>query len=142
MKNIKNIKYQTAIIGKWHLKEAPEAFDYYQVLPGQGDYHNPTLYSKELIGERKEMKFEKGLVREVNAKTYEGHSSDVITDISLEWLDQKRDKSKPFFLMHHFKAPHDFFEFAKRYENYLEDVEIPEPASMYYNGNNGLRTDH
>ena len=39
--------------------------------------------------------------------------------------------------MHHFKAPHDFFEFAKRYENYLEDVEIPEPASMYYNGNNG-----
>ena len=83
------------------------------------------------------MKFEKGLVREVNAKTYEGHSSDVITDISLEWLDQKRDKSKPFFLMHHFKAPHDFFEFAKRYENYLEDIEIPEPASMYYNGNNG-----
>ena len=72
---------------------------------------NPTLYSNEPIGE-KEMKFEKGLVREVNAKTYEGHSSDVITDISLEWLDQKRDKSKPFFLMHHFKAPHDFFEFA------------------------------
>ena len=129
--------YQTAIIGKWHLKEAPEAFDYYQVLPGQGDYHNPTLYSNEPIGERKEMKFEKGLVREVNAKIYEGHSSDIITDISLEWLDQKRDKSKPFFLMHHFKAPHDFFEFAKRYENYLEDVEIPEPASMYYNGNNG-----
>ena len=106
--------YQTAIVGKWHLKEAPEAFDYYQVLPGQGDYHNPTLYSNEPIGEKKEMKFEKGLVREVNAKTYEGHSSDVITDISLEWLDQKRDKSKPFFLMHHFKAPHDFFEFAKR----------------------------
>ena len=38
--------YQTAIVGKWHLKEAPEAFDYYQVLPGQGDYHNPTLYSR------------------------------------------------------------------------------------------------
>ena len=42
--------YQTAIVGKWHLKEAPEAFDYYQVLPGQGDYHNPTLYSNESIG--------------------------------------------------------------------------------------------
>ncbi|HCE05221.1 MAG TPA: acetylglucosamine-6-sulfatase, partial [Verrucomicrobiales bacterium] len=29
--------YQTAMIGKWHLKVEPN-FDYYKVLPGQGKY--------------------------------------------------------------------------------------------------------
>lgn len=134
---MKNLGYNTAIVGKWHLKDAPEAFDYYNVLPGQGDYHNPTLYSNEETGEKKSMRFEKGLTREVNATTYKGHSSDVITDKSLEWLDEKRDKSKPFFLMHHFKAPHDFFEHAKRYNDYLADTEIPEPASLWDNTGNG-----
>lgn len=134
---MKSLGYNTAIVGKWHLKDAPEAFDYYNVLPGQGDYHNPTLYSNEETGEKKSMRFEKGLTREVNATTYKGHSSDVITDKSLEWLDEKRDKSKPFFLMHHFKAPHDFFEHAKRYNDYLADTEIPEPASLWDNTGNG-----
>lgn len=134
---IKKLGYTTAIVGKWHLKEAPDAFDYYNVLPGQGDYHNPTLYSNEETGEKKTIRFEKGLSREVNATTYKGHSSDVITDKSLEWLESKRDKTKPFFLMHHFKAPHDFFEHAKRYANYLADTEIPEPASLWDNTGNG-----
>jgi len=133
---MQKLGYTTAMIGKWHLKHAPEAFDYYNVLPGQGDYFNPTLYTKN--GKVKtEIRFEEDLVREVSAATYEGHSSDVITDISLDWLQNKRDKNKPFFLMHHFKAPHDFFEYAPRYENYLADVNIPEPASLWDNQNNG-----
>ncbi|MFY0607657.1 MAG: sulfatase [Cyclobacteriaceae bacterium] len=128
--------YQTAMIGKWHLKHAPESFDYYNVLPGQGDYFDPILYSREGT-EKREIRFEEDLVREVNATQYEGHSSDVITDISLKWLKTKRDPSKPFFLMHHFKAPHDFFEFAPRYQNYLENTFIPEPESLWDNKNNG-----
>ena len=133
---VKKQGYETAMVGKWHLKYAPEAFDYYQVLPGQGDYFDPILYGRE--GEEKmEIKFEEDMIREVNITKYKGHSSDVITDISLDWLKNKRDKSKPFFLMHHFKAPHDFFEFAPRYQDYLEDVEIPEPASLWDNANNG-----
>ncbi len=133
---MKKLGYQTAMVGKWHLKHAPESFDYYNVLPGQGDYFDPILYSRE-GNEKREIRFATDEVREVNVTQYKGHSSDIITDISLEWLKDKRDKSKPFFLMHHFKAPHDFFEFAPRYKDYLEDTEIPEPSSMWYNANNG-----
>ena len=35
--------YETAMIGKWHLKAEPAAFDYYCVLPGQGDYFDPSF---------------------------------------------------------------------------------------------------
>ena len=109
----------------WHLKEEPAEYDYYCVLPGQGKYHDPDFRV------RGDQPWPNSVV------SFTGHSSDMITDISLEWLNQIRDKSKPFFLMHHYKAPHDMFEFAHRYADYLEDVEIPEPPSMYYNANNG-----
>jgi len=110
--------YLTAMIGKWHLKEEPAAFDYYNVLPGQGRYHDPvTRDSGNGTWPR-------------NTTKHVGHSSDVITDLSIDWL-KHRDKTKPFFLMHHFKAPHDLFSNAKRYDSYLEDTEIPEPDNMY-----------
>ena len=124
-REMKALGYQTAMVGKWHLKAEPAQFDYYCVLPGQGDYYDPTF---RIRGEK---------AWPANSFKREGHSSDCITDITLDWLENKRDKSKPFFLMHHYKAPHDMFEFADRYKNYLEDVEVPEPASMYYNANNG-----
>ncbi|MDA1164222.1 MAG: sulfatase [Planctomycetota bacterium] len=112
--------YQTAMIGKWHLKEEPGAFDYYCVLPGQGSYFNPVF---RIPGEKKWPN---------NTIQFKGmHSSDAITDVTLKWLKEERDETKPFFLMHHYKAPHDFFEYAPRYEQYLADVEIPEPASLW-----------
>lgn len=128
---LKKLGYQTAVIGKWHLKEAPDAFDYYNVLPVQGKYFDPILYTRE-DGQRKDtIRFGRDVRREVNITEYQGHSSDVITDITLDWLTNKRTKGQPFFLMHHYKAPHDDFEFAPRYEDYLGDVHIPEPASLY-----------
>ncbi len=125
VKEMKALGYETAMVGKWHLKEEPAEFDYYCVLPGQGKYHDPDF---RVRGDN---------TWPENVVSFKGHSSDMITDITLEWLKNRRDKSKPFFLMHHYKAPHDMFEFALRYADYLEDVEIPEPASMYYNANNG-----
>ncbi len=122
---MKALGYQTAIVGKWHLHKEPAAFDFYEVLPVQGKYFNPTF---RVRGEKP---------WPGNTVKTEGHSSDKITDIALDWLKNKRDPNKPFFLMHHFKAPHDDFENAKRYDSYLEDTFIPEPESMYDNGNNG-----
>lgn len=124
-KEMGKLGYQTAIVGKWHLHEEPAAFDFYQVLPVQGKYFNPSF---RVRGDKP--------WPENTVKT-EGHSSDKIMDITLDWLKTKRDPNKPFFLMHHFKAPHDDFENAPRYDSYLADTFIPEPESMYDNKNNG-----
>ena len=122
---MQKLGYETAIVGKWHLKNEPSSFDYYHVLPGQGKYYDPEF---RVQGERPWPQ---------NVVKTEGHSSDMITEASLEWLEKRRDKSKPFFLMHHFKAPHDDFEYAPRYESYLSETFIPEPESLYYQGQHG-----
>jgi nucleotidyltransferase/DNA polymerase involved in DNA repair len=122
--------YATAIVGKWHLKDSPRYFDYYAVIASQGRYMNPVLHVSE-GGEMRRVRFDSTLVREIEVMDTEGHSSDVLTDITLDWLTRRRDKTKPFFLRHHFKAPHDMFVYAPRYEHYLNDAEIPEPSNLY-----------
>ncbi len=118
--------YQTAIVGKWHLKTQPSGFGYYNVLPNQGEYFDPKL--KE-IGK----KWQNG---KKGGEVHPGYVTDVITDISLNWLD-KRNENKPFMLMIHHKAPHGLWKPAKRHENFLADVKIPEPDSLYNRGKHG-----
>lgn len=112
--------YQTAVIGKWHLKTLPENFDYYKVLPGQGSYYDPQF---KVSGQDELVQMK-------------GHSSDCITDSALEWLGE-RDKNKPFFLKFHFKAPHGPFKPAERYKDYLAETKIPEPENLFERGNHG-----
>ena len=119
---MKKAGYETAMIGKWHLKVEPADFDYYCVLPGQGKYHGPSFRV------RGEKPWGKNVISFPNK-----HSTDAITDLTLDWL-KERDDDKPFFLMHHYKAPHDYFDNAPRYESYLADVDIPEPASLWDQG--------
>ena len=80
--------YYTGMIGKWHLGSDPAGFDRWEILPGQGAYRNPVFYTA--TGE----------------KTYTGrYATDVITDLALEFVEN-RPRDKPFFLMMHHKAPH------------------------------------
>ena len=105
--------YQTAVIGKWHLKTNPVAFDHWEILPGQGSYYNPDFI--QMDGTR---------------KRFEGYATDLTTDKSIAWLDQ-RDESKPFFLMCQHKAPHRTFSPALRHLGVLDDVELPEPDTLF-----------
>ena len=115
--------YQTAMIGKWHLKVEPADFDHYCVLAGQGKYFGPEFRIRgDKPWKKNTIKFPKK------------HSTDAITDLALEWLKNGRDSDKPFFLMHHYKAPHDYFENAERYESYLANINIPEPKTLWTRG--------
>lgn len=108
--------YQTAMIGKWHLGRGgnsdPTGFDHWYILPGQGEYHNPTFYDRD-----DEMKIE-------------GYATDIITDMSIEWL-HKRDENRPFFLMCHHKAPHRPWEPSKKHMHLYDDIDIPEPETLF-----------
>ena len=125
--------YATALVGKWHLHSKPKGFDYYEILGfpwQQGKYFDP-----EFLNENSEWHTE--LEKDVSCREYHGceergYVTDIITDKALEWLEN-RDKSKPFLLMCHHKAPHDEFEFHPRYKTLLEDADIPEPESMHEN---------
>ncbi|MFI3289576.1 MAG: sulfatase [Rikenellaceae bacterium] len=128
---MKKLGYQTAIVGKWHLGNQPEMFDYYNVFYGQGEYFDPVLSEK---GSDEKTKLGG---RMVNGHRYEGHCSDVVCDIALDWFKNKRDKSKPFLFCYQDKAPHDMFEFNPKYADYLEDTFMPEPASLWNNSAHG-----
>jgi arylsulfatase A-like enzyme len=114
-KELQKANYHTAVIGKWHLGSLPTGFDDYNVLPGQGVYYNPDFISKE----------SPELVRK------QGYCSDVIGDLTIEWLDKKRDKSKPFFLCSWHKAPHRTWMPHPRYFNLLDGVDVPEPENLF-----------
>ena len=64
----------------------------------------------------------------------QGHSTDCITDSAIDWFVDHRSSEKPFFLKLHYKAPHDYFEYAPRYESYLEDIKMPEPLTLWKRG--------
>jgi arylsulfatase A-like enzyme len=136
MKYMQQAGYHTALVGKYHLHSNPVGLDYFSILPGQGDYYDPEFI--EPGGEHPS-----GWVVEGERTVYAGHSSDVIADLALGYLKEKRDPEKPFMLFCHFKAPHDTWEFAERYSEFLEDVEIPEPDNLFddYEGrSDALRT--
>ncbi len=105
--------YQTALIGKWHLKSDPTGFDYWNILPGQGEYYNPDLIE---MGQK---------VRR------EGYVTDILTDLAVDFLERSRDQTRPFLLMLHHKAPHRSWEPASRHLNLYDGVDIPEPQTLF-----------
>lgn len=117
--------YLTALIGKWHLITDPQGFHHWEIFPGQGRYIDPILYTREDKG-KKDAKG-KGKMR---GKVYEGYSEDVVAKLSMDWI-KSRDKTKPFFLCCHFKAPHRPWDPAPRFADLFKDVKIPEPDNLF-----------
>ncbi len=107
--------YQTAIYGKSHLKGRPQGFDDWAVLPGQGMYYNPDIIFPD--GRRK----------------VDGHCTDVVTDLAVDWLKKSRNKSKPFMLMVQHKAPHRCWMPALRHLKLYNDKPLPEPETLFDN---------
>lgn len=103
--------YQTALVGKWHLRSDPVGFDYWNILPGQGLYHDPEMIE---MGEKKRR---------------QGYVTELITDYSIGFLEQ-RDANRPFCLLCHHKAPHRRWEPDGRHAHLFEDRDIPLPETF------------
>ncbi len=110
-KYLQSAGYHTGMIGKWHLFSDPTGFDYWNILPGQGLYHNPAFIE---MGQ---------------TNKHRGYATDLITDFSIQFLE-RRPKDKPFFLMSHHKAPHRPWQPDAKHASLYEDVDIPEPATF------------
>lgn len=108
--------YQTAIIGKWHLVSEPTGFDFWNIVPGQGDYYNPDFI--QMDGKK---------VRE------KGYLTNIVTDKAIDWMEHKRDKSKPFILFIHHKACHRDWLPEIKYLHEYEDKTFPIPSTFYDN---------
>jgi arylsulfatase A-like enzyme len=104
--------YHTGMIGKWHLGSDPQGFDSWEILPGQGVYFDPILYTAS--GEKK----------------YEGrYATDVITDLGIDFI-RSRPSDRPFFLMLHHKAPHRPWDPDEAHRKMFENKVIPEPPNL------------
>lgn len=106
--------YQTAMFGKLHFGNNPKGFDQFKILPGQGSYYNPTFITK-------------------NEGTYdvEGYVTDIITDMTLDWLQHERKEEAPFMLMYLHKAPHREWLPAERHMAEFTQKEYPEPVTLF-----------
>ena len=112
-KLLRKAGYTTALYGKSYLKGKPQGFDDWKVLPGQGLYYNPDM------------------ITSTGKKMIEGHCTDVVTNLAVEWLKEGRDASKPFMLMVQHKAPHRNWMPARRHLHLYDDIVIPEPATLF-----------
>jgi len=102
--------YKTGIVGKWHLVSDPTGFDYWNILPGQGVYHDPVLIE---MGEKKK---------------HEGYVTDIITDQAIDFV--KKHKDVPFCLLYHHKAPHRGWDPDAKHADLYKDQDIPEPETF------------
>lgn len=105
--------YQTALVGKWHLRSDPTGFDYWNILPGQGSYYNPDF-------------IEMG-----KPVQHLGYVTTLTTDIAIDWLESGRDKEHPFCLLLHHKAPHRTWQPDTSYLENLEAIEYPIPGNFF-----------
>ncbi|MEP1984203.1 MAG: sulfatase-like hydrolase/transferase, partial [Maribacter dokdonensis] len=106
--------YQTAMFGKLHFGNNPKGFDQFKILPGQGSYYNPDFITKN--------------EGEINVS---GYVTDIITDMTIDWLETERKKEDPFLLMYLHKAPHRSWLMAERHMDEFTQKEFREPKTLF-----------
>lgn len=111
--------YETAVIGKWHLYSDPVGFDHWDVIDNvfeQGTYYNPVFRSSRGVEETT------------------GYVADLVTDKTIAWLDQAKQKDSPFFLLYNHKTPHrDWLPGPEELRDWDEQVQLAEPDSLFRN---------
>ena len=103
--------YQTAMVGKWHLKSEPTGFDYWNIFPGQGAYHDPIMFE---MGKKRKLK---------------GYATDLVADFSIDFL-KNRDTERLFCLLCQHKAPHRRWLPDEAHAAMYEDRDIPAPETF------------
>tara|TARA_R110002050_G_scaffold55296_1_gene124881 strand:+ start:9153 stop:10517 length:1365 start_codon:yes stop_codon:yes gene_type:complete len=111
--------YENALFGKWHLgldlSNGPNAFgfDYsYGFLHGQIDQYTHEYKNGD-----------KSWYRNNEMIDEEGHTTDLITKETINWITQKRNKQKPFYIQLAYSAPHfPLQEESKWKEPYLNTI--------------------
>jgi arylsulfatase A-like enzyme len=118
--------YQTAMFGKLHFGNSPKGFDQFKILPDQGVYYNPDFITKN----------------DGNIKV-EGYVTDIITDMTLDWLKNERKPDKPFMLMYLHKAPHREWLMSEKHMEEFTAKKFPEPATLFddYSGRGSAARD-
>lgn len=106
--------YQTAMFGKLHFGNNPKGFNQFKILPGQGSYYNPDFITKDQ--------------GEINVK---GYVTDIVTDMTLDWLENERQPEDPFMLMYLHKAPHRSWVMAERHMKEFTNKTFREPATLF-----------
>ena len=121
-KSLQRAGYQTAMIGKWHLKSDPTGFDHWDILVGQGYYYRPKFKSP------------------AGVRQVDGYVTDLTTDLAMDWLQGKtqddsaqgaRNPDQPFLLMLQHKAPHRPWDPAPRHLRAYEDKDFAEPETLF-----------
>lgn len=112
-KVLQQVGYKTAVIGKLHLGGTPTGFDYYDILPGQGSYYNPTF------------------INDSGQYNMVGYTTEIIADKTIAWIEGVKNADQPFMVMMQHKAPHRAWDPGPNELGMYEDLTFPEPATLF-----------
>ena len=114
-KALKLVGYESAVFGRWELNTEPADFDHWEVLQNSSEFFNPIIISP--AGKRQ----------------IEGHTTDIITDLLIQWIKQRQPSPKPFLAFVFFNATQrPWMPTLRQLETY-NNILLPEPPSLFSN---------